>query len=87
MDFEEIIGILAGVFTTLGVLPQIIKAIKTKKVKDVSPMMFVVLCIGVGLWTGYGILKMDWPIILTNSISFLLNAIMLFIIIRQKSDG
>lgn len=87
MNFEEIIGILAGVFTTLGVLPQIIKAIKTKKVKDVSPMMFVVLCIGVGLWTVYGILKMDWPIILTNGISFLLNASMLFIIIRQKSDG
>lgn len=86
MGYEEIIGTLAGVFTTLGVLPQIIKALKTKKVKDVSPMMFVVLCIGVGLWTVYGILKTDWPIILTNSISFILNASMLVIIITQKKD-
>lgn len=86
MDFEEIIGTLAGVFTTLGVLPQIIKAIRTKKVSDVNPLMFIVLCIGVGLWTVYGILKMDWPIIVTNGISFLLNACMLFIIITQKKD-
>lgn len=87
MNFEEIIGILAGVFTTLGVLPQIIKAIKTKKVNDVSPLMFVVLCLGVGFWTVYGILKMDWPIILTNGISFILNAIMLYIIFTQDKDG
>lgn len=86
MDFEEIIGTLAGVFTTLGVLPQIIKAIRTKKVSDVSPTMFVVLCIGVGLWTVYGFLKMDWPIILTNGISFLLNAVMLVIIVTQKKE-
>ena len=86
MDFEEIIGTLAGVFTTLGVLPQIIKAVRTKKVSDVSPLMFIVLCIGVGLWTVYGILKMDWPIIVTNGISFLLNACMLLIIITQKKD-
>ncbi|WP_027126435.1 SemiSWEET family sugar transporter [Gelidibacter mesophilus] len=84
MNFEEIIGILAGVFTTLGVLPQIIKAIRTKKVNDVSPLMFIVLCLGVGFWIVYGILKMDWPIILTNSISFILNAIMLYIIFSQK---
>lgn len=87
MEFEEIIGTLAGVFTTLGVLPQIIKAIKTKKVNDVSPMMFVVLCLGVGLWTVYGFLKMDWPIILTNGISFILNGFMLYIIITQKKEG
>ncbi|MDN3492561.1 SemiSWEET family sugar transporter [Winogradskyella bathintestinalis] len=86
MNLEEIIGIAAGIFTTLGVLPQIIKAIKTKKVKDVSPYMFVILCIGVGLWTVYGIMKQDWPIIITNGISFLLNGIMLYIIITQPKD-
>ncbi|CAH8283065.1 MtN3 and saliva related transmembrane protein [Mariniflexile fucanivorans] len=83
---EEIVGILAGVFTTIAVLPQIIKAIKTKKVKDVSPLMFVILCIGVGLWTVYGVIKWDLPIILTNGISFILNAIMLSIVLTQNKD-
>ncbi|TXD81568.1 hypothetical protein ESY86_06950 [Subsaximicrobium wynnwilliamsii] len=84
---EDLIGILAGVFTTLAVLPQIIKALQTRKVEDVSPYMFFILCLGVGLWTVYGIFKMDWPIILTNGISFILNSLMLGIIITQKQHG
>lgn len=86
MKLEEIIGIIAGVFTTIAVLPQIIKAVKTRKVKDVSPFMFLILCVGVGLWTFYGVMKTDWPIIITNGISFLLNATMLFIILTQKKE-
>jgi len=83
---EEIIGIIAGIFTTIGVLPQIIKALKTKKVSDVSPYMYIILCIGVSLWTIYGIMKNDWPIIITNGISLILNAIMLVIILTQNKD-
>ncbi len=81
MELEEVIGIIAGVLTTLAVLPQIIKAVKTGKVKDVSPYMFLILCLGVGLWTVYGIMKIDWPIIVTNGVSFVLNGTMLYIVI------
>jgi len=74
----ESIGVLAGFFTTLGALPQIIKAYRTKSVGDVSIYMFYTILVGVLLWTVYGILKMDWPIIITNGISTLLNAIMIY---------
>lgn len=84
MELEEVIGIIAGVLTTLAVLPQIIKAVKTGKVKDVSPYMFLILCLGVGLWTVYGIMKIDWPIIVTNGISFVLNGTMLYIVIGSS---
>ncbi|MDD7887354.1 SemiSWEET family sugar transporter [Flavivirga sp. 57AJ16] len=87
MKLEEIIGILAGVFTTIAVLPQITKAIKTGSVEDVNPYMFVILCMGVGLWVVYGIMKQDWPIIITNGISFFLNGIMLCLIIFPISRG
>lgn len=87
MDLEGFIGIGAGFFTTVGVLPQIIKALKTQKVRDVSPYMFIILCIGVGLWTVYGVIKMDWPIIITNGISFVLNAIMLVILMTQNKNS
>ncbi|WP_299392115.1 SemiSWEET transporter [uncultured Gelidibacter sp.] len=83
MTLEEIIGIVAGVLTTVAVLPQIIKAIKTREVEDVSPYMYIILCGGVGLWTVYGVFKMDWPIIVTNGISFILNGIMLYIVLRS----
>lgn len=83
MDLAEIVGIIAGILTTLGVLPQIIKAVRTGQAEDVSPYMFLILCVGVGLWTVYGVMKMDWPIIITNGVSFLLNGIMLYIVIAS----
>ena len=81
---EEIIGMLAGFFTTIGAIPQILRAWKTKKVDDVSPRMFLILTIGVSLWTVYGILKADAPIIITNGISVILNTSMLILIIKYR---
>lgn len=84
MEFKEVIGLLAGVFTTIAAVPQIIKAWNTKEVKDVSPWMFVVLILGVGLWTVYGVILQDYPIILTNGISTFLNATMLVLILKYR---
>lgn len=82
---DQIIGFIAGILTTVAVLPQLIKSWKTKKVMDISPFMFVLLLGGVGMWVVYGILKMDYPIIITNGISFLLNLSMLLIMLLYKS--
>lgn len=86
MEFIDILGFAAGIFTTAAVVPQIIKSWKTKEVKDVSLFFFIILMLGVGLWVIYGVLKNDLPIIFTNGISFLLNATMLFLtlIYRKK---
>lgn len=84
MELVTVIGYLAGIFTTLAVVPQIYKAIKTSKTDDISPVFFSILLLGVGLWAVYGIIKTDWPIILTNGISFILNATMLGIYIKNK---
>jgi len=85
MSLEEIIGTLAGIFTTAAILPQITKAIKTKDVKGISPFFLLVLITGVGLWTVYGILKNDWPIIITNGVSVLLNTTMLILYFKNKN--
>jgi len=81
----ESIGMLAGFFTTLGALPQIIKAYRSKSVGDVSIYMFYTIWVGVLLWTVYGILKMDWPIIITNGISTFLNGIMIYFYYKYKN--
>ncbi|WP_262495038.1 SemiSWEET family transporter [Kordia jejudonensis] len=52
---------------------------KTKRVNDVSLIMFVIHCKGVTLWIIYDIIKNDYPSIVTNGISTLLNTIMLLI--------
>ncbi len=86
MDFgwEQILGLIAGTCTTIAVIPQIYKSWKTKEVADVSPGMFVILLIGVGLWVVYGFTQKDIPIIATNGISFGLNSFMMYLMVKYK---
>ena len=84
IGWTEILGLVAGVFTTAAVIPQIWKAWKTKEVEDVSPGMFFVLITGLGLWVVYGIVKKDLPIIATNGVAFALNSFMIFLIYRYR---
>lgn len=85
MNTTQIIGILAGLFTAISMLPQLLKIIKHKKAEDVSITMLVVLLTGLSLWIAYGILRDDMPIIATNSFSLLLNISV--IILRVKYSG
>jgi MtN3 and saliva related transmembrane protein len=77
-QYIQIIGIGAGILTSVSMLPQIIKTFKEKKVEDLSLVMILVLMSGIGCWIWYGILREDLPIIFTNCFSLLLNAILLF---------
>lgn len=80
----SVIGALAGVLTTIAIIPQIVKAVKTKQVNDISPLFLSILIIGLGLWVLYGLLIVDIPIILTNGVSFILNSIMLILYYSTK---
>lgn len=77
MDQFIIIGLIAGFFTSLGAVPQIIKGYLTKKMEDVSIFMPVVLVIGMTLWLAYGIILEDIPIVLWNAVSVVLNSVMI----------
>jgi MtN3 and saliva related transmembrane protein len=72
MDFVSVIGFSAATLTTVAFIPQAVKTIKTKQTKDISFWMYSILIIGVLLWLTYGIYNHDWPIILANSITFVL---------------
>ena len=54
-------------------LPQLLKILMEKKGGNISFLMLITLLAGVGTWVYYGYLKKDWPIIITNSFSFLVN--------------
>ncbi|HYF30343.1 MAG TPA: SemiSWEET family transporter [Chitinophagaceae bacterium] len=71
------IGIVAGAFTACSLLPPLIKLIKDKKPDEVPIGMLIVLMGGLILWIYYGILRSDWPIIVTNSFSLLQNVTMI----------
>jgi MtN3 and saliva related transmembrane protein len=73
----EWVGIVAGIFTSCSLLPPLIKLIKDRKPEQVPIGMLIVLLGGLSLWIYYGILKTDWPIILTNCFSLLQNITMI----------
>lgn len=72
MKIETIIGLIAGMLTTIAFIPQVLKVYKTKHTKDLAGGMFACFALGVFLWLIYGIMIRETPIILANSISFFL---------------
>jgi MtN3 and saliva related transmembrane protein len=84
MDFKTILGYAAGALTTLAFLPQLIKVWKTKSTKDISLIMFVVICTGIFLWLVYGLLINSLPIILANVVTLIIASMILIFKIRYK---
>jgi MtN3 and saliva related transmembrane protein len=72
MDAIAIIGLAAGLLTTISLVPQVMKIWKTRSAKDVSRKMFIAFSTGVALWLTYGILRGEMPIILWNAVSLVL---------------
>lgn len=84
---ENSIGIVAGVLTSVAMLPQLIKVLKEKNTEDLSLGMLIVLVTGLSLWIWYGILKTEWPIILSNAFAVLVNiSLITCLIIFRKQD-
>ena len=84
---EQVIGIAAGICTSVALIPQVIKIFKTKSAEDVSLFTMIILLIGQALWITYGIMKSDIPIIATNIFSELVNVTTLVLKVKYgKKD-
>ncbi|WP_439479905.1 SemiSWEET transporter [Chryseobacterium aquaticum] len=84
---ENVLGIVAGVFTSFSMIPQLIKVIREKNVEDLSLVMILVLITGVSLWVWYGIIRDELPIIISNAFAVLVNLTLLvcYFLFRKKS--
>jgi MtN3 and saliva related transmembrane protein len=72
-----IIGLIAGVLTTLCWVPQVVRSWRTKSTRDFSWTYLIVLSTGVALWIVYGITRSDIAVFLTNTVTLCL---LLFVI-------
>jgi len=84
MDFIQIIGFTAAALITAANVPQAVKIMKTKSTKGISSWTYGILFLGNIAWLTYGILKNDWPIIISNSISTFICGIILGIRLTAK---
>ncbi|WP_294220407.1 SemiSWEET transporter [uncultured Chryseobacterium sp.] len=74
---ENLLGIIAGVLTSVAMLPQLIKVIRQKNADDLSWGMLMVLISGLSLWVWYGFLKDELPIIISNAFAVIVNVTLL----------
>lgn len=66
MTITEVFGYAAMLVVMIAFLPQAYEVFKTKEVEAVSLATYVLLVCAAILWTTYGVLRLDIPIILTN---------------------
>ncbi len=78
------LGIVAGFCTTISLVPQIIKAYRTKHTEDLSLGMFCLLALGVAMWFVYGVLISALPVMITNAITFVLVVYIIIMKLRYK---
>lgn len=78
------IGSIAAILTTFAFLPQVFCVVKTKDTGSIALGMYVMQVIDIALWLAHGIRIGDLPLILANSVSFLLSGIILFYKLKYK---
>jgi len=83
---ETIIGTIAGILTSVSMLPQLIKVLKEKDVENLSGGMIGVLLTGVSLWVVFGFMKNELPIILSNGFSVIVNSILLIYYFKYRNN-
>jgi MtN3 and saliva related transmembrane protein len=66
------LGFAAGFLTTVSFVPQAVQSWRSQSARDFSWLWLVNFSAGALLWFAYGLFMHSWPIILANSITFLL---------------
>ena len=77
------IGGVAAILTSLSYFPQVLKAWPRGSTKDLSLKMLAVLTAGLLLWVGYGLLRADWILILSNIVGSALTGTVLVCKLRD----
>jgi MtN3 and saliva related transmembrane protein len=83
MIFVDYIGSVAATCTTLAFVPQAMHSYKTRDLSGISLPMYFIFTLGVAMWLVYGLLKQDWPIIIANTITVALSAMILVLKISE----
>lgn len=79
ISLADLVGAVAGTLTTVAFLPQVIKTWRSRSTKDISLVMFLVLCLGVALWLAYGVMLGAWPVIIANGLTLVLAGVILWL--------
>ena len=77
MPFVTIVGMVAGVLTTVAFLPQVLRTWRTRSTADISLVMFLIYVTGIILWLIYGLMLRDVPLVTSNAVTLLFSGTIL----------
>lgn len=77
MSLITLIGSIAAICSTISFTPQAWKIIRTRETKDISTGMYLFTVAAFAAWVTYGAMLGEWPLIVANSICFVLSAFIL----------
>lgn len=82
MDSITLLGYIAGFFSTLSFLPQVVKSVQCRSARDLSWAMLGMMVTGSVLWAEYGLQVGQMPIVITNGVLFVLISALIGVKIR-----
>jgi len=71
------LGTVAGIFTTIAFLPQVLKVWRSRSARDISLGMYAIFATGVACWIAYGWILSIWPVIVANVVTLILVAVVI----------
>lgn len=81
----DVLGYFAGLLCVITLIPQLYKTIKTKKSDDISLEFLYIGAISAIVWIGYGIVKIDYPIMICDSAIIILQIISIYYTKKYKT--
>jgi MtN3 and saliva related transmembrane protein len=87
IDPVVVLGFVAGAFTTIAYIPQVVRTWRLKSANDLSLTMVAFNATGIFLWLIYGLCVRSLPIIAANLVAFMLASTVLVLAIRYRGAG
>ncbi|MFN7163397.1 MAG: SemiSWEET family sugar transporter [Hyphomonas sp.] len=85
MPYVTLIGYAAATFSMVSFAPQAWKVIRSGDTRSISLLTYLVTVAGFALWLTFGLLKSEWPLVVSNAVCLCLSGLILIMkLLPQK---
>ncbi len=82
MEIASGVGYAASLCSVASFVPQVLKVLSTRDTGAISTRMYLLTVAGFALWTWFGLLQEELPIVATKAARFCLSAFILYVKVR-----
>lgn len=87
MEWTEIMGHIGALLSSITFIPQVLQAWRTKSVGDLSMNMLLIVITSTIVWLVYAFSLNLLPVIIANSIIFILSGILIYFKLTFKKTN